>query len=87
MSELYDEADDWREEDDPEPDADWYDDDDYREPDPEDSAIEQAYYEEHKQEYAQPEQIRLSEILVPTPADANDDVVAQAKAKATENPT
>jgi peptidyl-prolyl cis-trans isomerase SurA len=45
-------------------------------------AQEQAYYEEHKQEYAQPEQIRLSEILVPTPADANDEVVAQAKAKA-----
>jgi peptidyl-prolyl cis-trans isomerase SurA len=45
-------------------------------------AQEQAYYEAHKQEYAQPEQIRLSEILVPTPADASEDVVAQAKAKA-----
>ena len=43
---------------------------------------EQAYYEAHKQEFAQPEQIKLSEILVPTPADANDAVVAQAKAKA-----
>jgi peptidyl-prolyl cis-trans isomerase SurA len=45
-------------------------------------AQEQAYYEEHKQEYAQPEQIRLSEILVPTPADASEAVVAQAQAKA-----
>jgi peptidyl-prolyl cis-trans isomerase SurA len=43
---------------------------------------EQAYYEAHKQEFAQPEQIRLSEILIPTPADANDALVAQAKAKA-----
>jgi len=44
----------------------------------------QAYYEEHKQEFAQPEQIRLSEILIPTPADANDAIVAQALAKANE---
>jgi peptidyl-prolyl cis-trans isomerase SurA len=43
---------------------------------------EQAYYEAHKQEFAQPEQIKLSEILVPTPADATDAVVAQAKTKA-----
>ena len=43
---------------------------------------EQAYYEAHKQEFTQPEQIKLSEILVPTPADANDATVAQAKAKA-----
>ena len=43
---------------------------------------EQAYYEAHKNEFAQPEQVRLSEILVPTPADATDAVVAQAKAKA-----
>ncbi len=43
---------------------------------------EQAYYEAHKQEFAQPEQIKLSEILVPTPADANEATVAQAKAKA-----
>jgi peptidyl-prolyl cis-trans isomerase SurA len=45
-------------------------------------AQEQAYYDAHKQEYAQPEQIKLSEILVPTPADASDTIVAQAKAKA-----
>ena len=43
---------------------------------------EQAYYDAHKQDFAQPEQVRLSEILIPTPADANDAAVAQAKAKA-----
>jgi peptidyl-prolyl cis-trans isomerase SurA len=45
---------------------------------------EQAYYEAHKQEFVQPEQIRLSEILIPTPADANDAAVAQAQGKAEE---
>ncbi len=43
---------------------------------------EQAYYDQHKQEYTQPEQVKLSEILIPTPADANDATVAQAQAKA-----
>ncbi|GGG82365.1 peptidylprolyl isomerase [Edaphobacter dinghuensis] len=43
---------------------------------------EQAYYEAHKQDFAQPEQVRLSEILIPTPADANDAALAAAKAKA-----
>ncbi|MDR3744578.1 MAG: peptidylprolyl isomerase [Acidobacteriaceae bacterium] len=43
---------------------------------------EQAYYEKHKQEYEQPEQVRLSEILIPTPDAATDEQVAQAKAKA-----
>jgi peptidyl-prolyl cis-trans isomerase SurA len=43
---------------------------------------EQAYYDAHKQEFTQPEQIKLSEILIPTAADANDAAVAQAKAKA-----
>jgi peptidyl-prolyl cis-trans isomerase SurA len=43
---------------------------------------EQAYYDAHKQDFAQPEQIKLSEILIPTAADANDAAVAQAKAKA-----
>jgi peptidyl-prolyl cis-trans isomerase SurA len=43
---------------------------------------ERAYYEAHKQEFAQPEQVRLSEILIDTPADATDAQVAQARAKA-----
>src|SRR5260370_32611981 len=43
---------------------------------------EQAYYEDNKQEFTQPEQIKLSEILIPTAADANDAAVAQAQAKA-----
>src|SRR5580698_6591745 len=45
-------------------------------------AQEQAYYEAHKQEFMQPEQDKLSEILVPTPADANDAAISQAQAKA-----
>jgi peptidyl-prolyl cis-trans isomerase SurA len=47
-------------------------------------AQEQAYYDAHKQELAQPEQVRLSEILIPTAADANDAAIAQAQAKAAE---
>jgi len=43
---------------------------------------EQAYYTAHKQEFAQPEQVRLSEILIPTPAEATDAQIAQAQAKA-----
>ena len=43
---------------------------------------EQAFYNAHKQEFAQPEQVRLSEILIPTPADANYAALAAAKAKA-----
>lgn len=43
---------------------------------------EQAYYNAHLQDFAQPEQVRLSEILIPIAADANDAAVAQAKAKA-----
>ena len=43
---------------------------------------EQAYYEAHKQDFAQPEQVRVSERLIDTPADATDAQVAQAKAKA-----
>jgi len=43
---------------------------------------EQVYYNAHKDEFTQPEQIHLSEILVPTPPDATDAVVAQAQAKA-----
>jgi peptidyl-prolyl cis-trans isomerase SurA len=45
-------------------------------------AQEQAYYDAHKQEFLQPEQIKLSEILVPTAANANDAAVAQAQAMA-----
>jgi peptidyl-prolyl cis-trans isomerase SurA len=45
---------------------------------------ELVYYNAHKNEFAQPEQIRLSEILVPTPADATEAVVAQAQAKASD---
>jgi peptidyl-prolyl cis-trans isomerase SurA len=43
---------------------------------------EQAYYDAHKQDFTQPEQIKLSEILIPTAADANDAAIAQAQAKA-----
>lgn len=43
---------------------------------------EQAYYTAHKQEFEQPEQVRLSEILIPTPADATEAQVAKAQAKA-----
>ena len=43
---------------------------------------EQAYYAAHKQEFEQPEQVRLSEILIPTPADATETQVAQAQSKA-----
>jgi peptidyl-prolyl cis-trans isomerase SurA len=45
---------------------------------------EQAYYDAHKQDFAQPEQVRLSEILIPTPDDATDAQIAQAQAKAEE---
>ncbi len=45
---------------------------------------EQTYYDQHKQEFEQPEQVRLNEILITTPDDASDTQVAQAKAKADE---
>jgi peptidyl-prolyl cis-trans isomerase SurA len=45
-------------------------------------ADEVKYYEAHKQEFTQPEQIRLSEILVPAPATADDATLAQAQKKA-----
>lgn len=47
-------------------------------------AIEQAYYDAHKQDFEQPESLRLSEILVPTPENAADAVVNQAQAKAAD---
>ncbi len=43
---------------------------------------EQAFYDAHKQEFAKPEQVRLSEILVPLPAEADAAAVAQAQNKA-----
>jgi peptidyl-prolyl cis-trans isomerase SurA len=43
---------------------------------------EEAFYEAHKQEYAQPEQVRLSEILIATPETPTDAQVAEAKDKA-----
>ena len=45
---------------------------------------EQAYYDAHKQQFEQPEQVRLSEILIPTAGDTNDAAVAKAQAKAEE---
>jgi peptidyl-prolyl cis-trans isomerase SurA len=44
----------------------------------------QAYYAAHRAEFTQPEQVRLSEILIPTAAEANDAAIAQAQAKADE---
>ncbi len=43
---------------------------------------EQAYYQAHQKDFEQPEQIHLSEILVPTPENATDAQVADAQAKA-----
>ncbi|HUZ05381.1 MAG TPA: peptidylprolyl isomerase [Acidobacteriaceae bacterium] len=40
------------------------------------------YYEAHKQEFAQQESIRLSEILIPTPADASDAQLTAAESQA-----
>ena len=45
---------------------------------------EQAYYEAHKQDFQQPEQVRLSEILVPAPENATETQLAQAQKKADE---
>jgi len=45
---------------------------------------EQAYYDQHKQQYAQPEHVSLTELLIPTPDDATDAQVTQAQAKANQ---
>ncbi len=45
---------------------------------------EQAYYKEHEKEFEQPEQIRLSEILVPLPENATPAEVSQAETKAND---
>lgn len=42
------------------------------------------YYNEHKEDFSQPEQIRLSEILIPTADNASPEEVAQAEAKAND---
>jgi peptidyl-prolyl cis-trans isomerase SurA len=42
----------------------------------------QHYFDQHKDAYIQPESVKLSEILVATPAEADDAAVAAAKAKA-----
>ncbi|WP_144312293.1 peptidylprolyl isomerase [Terriglobus saanensis] len=47
-------------------------------------ADERKYYDAHKDQFAQQEQVRLSEILIPLPADATDAAIAQAQAKAEE---
>ncbi len=43
---------------------------------------ENKYYEEHKSEFERPEQVRLSEILVPLPDNATQAEIAQAEVKA-----
>ncbi len=43
---------------------------------------EQTYYAEHAKEFEQPEQVHLSEILVPTPDNATDAQIAQAQTTA-----
>jgi peptidyl-prolyl cis-trans isomerase SurA len=45
-------------------------------------AAEEAYYAAHADEFAVPEQVHLSEILIPTPENASDADIAAAKAKA-----
>ncbi len=47
-------------------------------------ADEQKYYDAHKDEFAQPEQVRLSEILVPTAANADDATIAAAQKSAND---
>ena len=43
---------------------------------------EQGYYEAHKADFEQPEQVRLSEILIPTPENATEAQVTQSREKA-----
>jgi len=45
-------------------------------------AAEQAYYDAHKADFTQPEQVRLSEILIPLPENPTDKEIAQAQEKA-----
>ena len=46
------------------------------------TAEQHKYYDEHKADFAQSEQVRLSEILVPTAANADDASIASAQKKA-----
>ena len=48
------------------------------------SAEEQKYYSEHAEEFEQPEQVRLSEILVPLPDTATPAEIVQAERKAND---
>jgi peptidyl-prolyl cis-trans isomerase SurA len=45
-------------------------------------AQEQTYYDAHKSEFTVPEQLHLSEILIPTPENATDAQISDAQAKA-----
>ena len=45
-------------------------------------AQEEAYYDAHKQEFALPEQVHLSEILIGTPENATDYQISEAQKKA-----
>jgi peptidyl-prolyl cis-trans isomerase SurA len=47
-------------------------------------AQEEAYYQAHAKEFEVPEQIHLSEILIPTPESPTDAQLSQAQAKADE---
>jgi len=47
-------------------------------------AQEEAYYKEHGKDFEVPEQVHLSEILIPTPDNATDAQVAAAQQKADE---
>jgi peptidyl-prolyl cis-trans isomerase SurA len=47
-------------------------------------ADEVAYYDAHKEDFLVPEQVHLSEILIPTPENATDADISAAKAKADE---
>jgi peptidyl-prolyl cis-trans isomerase SurA len=47
-------------------------------------ADEQKYYDAHPKDFDQPEQVRLSEILIPVPENGSTEALAVAKAKADE---
>lgn len=45
-------------------------------------SLEQTYYQAHAKDFEQPEQVHLSEIMVPTPDTATDAQIAEAQTKA-----